>query len=235
MWLVRPTIHKYLAGQVKSQFRRIDADEFTIATLLPVQRFKKVSGQKYGKNLGAWSNANSTQLFRRNRDKRLNDVLSAFHSNEGYVQPNRYEVNLFPPSTGKIGAGSSLQNPFQSVIGQSPQGGDARGVGLRCESVTLPGINLSTIQDSNIYGPTRDIVDGVTYAEEVAMSFAASSDLEERVFFENWQRAAFNPQTWNVGYYNDYIGFVDIYLLDKARPETVWIETVGCFSKKHQW
>ena len=41
--LIRPTIHKYLAGQVKSRFRRIDADEFTIATLLPVQRFKKAS------------------------------------------------------------------------------------------------------------------------------------------------------------------------------------------------
>ena len=38
--LVKPTLHRYLAGQTKSQFRRIDADEFTIATLLPVQRFK---------------------------------------------------------------------------------------------------------------------------------------------------------------------------------------------------
>jgi len=41
--LIKPTIHKYLAGYTKSQFRRIDADEFTIATLLPVQRFKKAS------------------------------------------------------------------------------------------------------------------------------------------------------------------------------------------------
>ena len=41
--LIRPTIHKYLSGYTKSQFRRIDADEFTIATLLPVQRFKKAS------------------------------------------------------------------------------------------------------------------------------------------------------------------------------------------------
>ena len=41
--LIKPTIHKYLAGQTKSQFRRIDADEFTIATLLPVQRFKKAN------------------------------------------------------------------------------------------------------------------------------------------------------------------------------------------------
>ena len=47
--LVRPTIHKYLAGQVKSQFRRIDADEFTIATLLPVQRFKKASASEVWK------------------------------------------------------------------------------------------------------------------------------------------------------------------------------------------
>ena len=41
--LVKPTIHKYLAGYTRSQFRRIDADELTIATLLPVQRFKKAS------------------------------------------------------------------------------------------------------------------------------------------------------------------------------------------------
>ena len=41
--LIKPTIKRYLAGKVKSRFRRIDADEFTIATLLPVQRFSKAS------------------------------------------------------------------------------------------------------------------------------------------------------------------------------------------------
>ena len=44
--LGRPTIHKYLAGYTRSQFRRIDADELTVATLLPVQRFKKASADK---------------------------------------------------------------------------------------------------------------------------------------------------------------------------------------------
>ena len=43
---VKPTLHKYLSGYVRSRFRRIDADEFTIATLLPVQRFKKESADK---------------------------------------------------------------------------------------------------------------------------------------------------------------------------------------------
>ena len=41
--LIKPTLHRYLAGYTMSQFRRIDADEFTVATLLPVQRFKKAS------------------------------------------------------------------------------------------------------------------------------------------------------------------------------------------------
>ena len=44
--LIRPTIHKYLSGYTKSQFRRIDADEWTIATLLPVQRFNKASDRE---------------------------------------------------------------------------------------------------------------------------------------------------------------------------------------------
>ena len=51
--LIKPTLHRYLAGHTKSQFRRIDADEFTIATLLPVQRFKK-AGEG-----AAWKDARS--------------------------------------------------------------------------------------------------------------------------------------------------------------------------------
>ena len=44
--LVQPTLHKYLRGYTKSQFRRIDADEFVVATMLPVQQFKKASSKK---------------------------------------------------------------------------------------------------------------------------------------------------------------------------------------------
>jgi len=34
-----------LASNVKTQFRKVTADEFVVATLLPVQRFKKQSDQ----------------------------------------------------------------------------------------------------------------------------------------------------------------------------------------------
>jgi hypothetical protein len=74
-------------------------------------------------------------------------------------------------------------------------------------------------------------VEGVTYAEEVSMTFAASSDLEERVFFERWQKNAYNPQTWNIGYYNDYVGAVEIYLLDKQDQRRYGIKLWDAFPK----
>ena len=36
--LIKPALKRYLAGRVKTQFRRIDADEFTVAVLLPIAR-----------------------------------------------------------------------------------------------------------------------------------------------------------------------------------------------------
>jgi len=51
--LIKPCLKRYLAGQVKSKFRKVGADEFIIATLLPVQRFKKQSDNYvFGKSRG---------------------------------------------------------------------------------------------------------------------------------------------------------------------------------------
>ena len=41
--LIKPCLKRYLASNVKTKFRKVEADEFMIATLLPVQRFKKQS------------------------------------------------------------------------------------------------------------------------------------------------------------------------------------------------
>ena len=51
--LIKPCLKRYLAGNVKSKFRKVGADEFIVATLLPVQRFKKQSDNHvFGKSRG---------------------------------------------------------------------------------------------------------------------------------------------------------------------------------------
>ena len=154
----------------------------------------------------------------------LNDIISSYHDNNGYALPNRFDVVITPPP--KIGGGGQ-ENVFSGMDSKSA----TRDISLRCESVQLPGRNLATGTDSNIYGPTREIVEGVTYAEDLNMTFQASSGLDERVFFENWQRQAFNEQSWNIGYYKDYVADIDIFLLDKQNQRRYGLRIHEAFPK----
>ena len=138
----------------------------------------------------------------------LNDILSTFHSEDAYAVPNRFECLILPPVNVGPYASNYYSDPWLT-------GKDARAVSLRCESTTMPGRTLNGAEDTNVYGPVREIINGVTYAGDVEMLFQASSGLEERVFFEEWQKRAFDEETWNVRYHNDYTSEVQIYLLDK--------------------
>jgi hypothetical protein len=43
--LIKPCLKRYLASHVRSQFRRVESNEFIVATLLPVGRFEKQSAK----------------------------------------------------------------------------------------------------------------------------------------------------------------------------------------------
>ena len=158
----------------------------------------------------------------------LNDVLSSFHSNNGYAQPNRFEILILPPSKRALPPNSGGTN---NIFSGAERKSDIRSISMRCDSISLPGRNLSTMTDANIYGPTREIVEGVTFAEDINIVFNGSSGLDERVFFENWQRQAFNEETWDVEYYNDYVGEVEIYLLDKQEQRRYGLKLHEAFPK----
>jgi len=154
----------------------------------------------------------------------MNDILSAFHTNEGYALPNRYEVVIIPPA--KVGGGGQ-----ENIFNNSERNANVRDISMRVESVILPGRTLTTVQESNVYGPDREIVEGVTFADEISIDFQASSGLDERVFFENWQRQAFNEDNFNIGYYKDYIGEMQIYLLDSQNQRRYGLRILEVFPK----
>lgn len=158
----------------------------------------------------------------------LNDILSGFHSKNGYAVPNRFEAIIIPPTA--MGKNSATPT-FLQKVGMDKGPTTSRDVSLRVEGIALPGRNLATLDDTNIYGPTRSIVNGVTYAEDISVSFQASSDLSERRFFEEWQKLAFSEKTWNVGYYNDYIAQIDLYLLDRQDKRRFGVKLWECFPK----
>ena len=167
----------------------------------------------------------------------LSEILGLGNSTDGMSRKNRYEVTLYPP-TGSRGSRGSTTNVFSKIMGDLLGDGTVRATGLRCESISMPGRNMDSTPDSNIYGPEREIVTGYSFGDINAV-FQCSSDMREKKYWETWQRLTFNPKTFDIGYYNDYVGTIDIHTLDEqenrrygcrlveAWPKTIAAQSLG--------
>ena len=136
----------------------------------------------------------------------------------GSALPSRYEVMIYPPGS-DVGAWANRE---------------ANNAAMRCSSVTLPGKNLTTSLDANVYGVQPNIVDGVTFPGTANMVFTSSQAMRERKMFEAWQNLAWDKESWNIGYYNDYVGHIDIFLLDGNFKRTYGIKLMEAFPKEIQ-
>ena len=159
----------------------------------------------------------------------LDEILGMGRSDNGIARQNKYEVTLFPP-TGQAGSRGKSSNIFSKIMGEILGDGTVRATGLKCEQIELPGRTIDTTPDTNIYGPDRDIATGYSYAD-ITATFQLSSDLKEKKYFETWQRLTFNPQTFAMGYYDDYIGSVDIHTMDEQNNKRYGVKLVECFPK----
>mgnify|MGYP004452183131 FL=1 len=160
----------------------------------------------------------------------LNEILAEFHSDDGFALPSRYEVVILPPQGTRGKPKGALNNVFSQVMQENTGEGTTRKVGLQCEAIEFPGRNLDTSPDNNIYGPVREIVQGYSYGD-ITATFRMSSDYKEKKFFETWQRLAYNPQTWAMGYYDEYSGGLQIYSLDQNDRRRYGVELIECFPK----
>ena len=105
-----------------------------------------------------------------------------------------------------------------------------RNLTIRCDNITMPGRNLRTVMNGNVYGPPHEMVQGQTFAE-VAATFYMGSDMAERYFFEEWQKVTYNPDTYDINYYKEYVGAVEIYALNEKDERTMGIRLEEAFPK----
>ena len=161
----------------------------------------------------------------------INEILAPLRDDEGIAIPSRYEVIFFPP-TGVRGSGGAgkTQNIFYQIMFGNIGRGEQRDISMQCNKIDFPGRNLDSISDTNIYGPTREIVNGFTFAD-ITASFYQSSNYKEKQFFETWQRLAYDPNTWAMQYYDDYVGTIQIYQLDQRENRKYGVELIECFPK----
>ena len=137
----------------------------------------------------------------------------------GFYLPNRYEVNLNLPSA--LRGGRTLNSITTS-------GETIRRVSMSAKTANLPGRSLVTITNENIYGPTHDIATGQTYGD-LSITFYMGDDFGERYFFEDWQKLTFDTDTFDLNYYNEYTGSIEIFALNKQDERIFGLEIQECF------
>ena len=157
----------------------------------------------------------------------LDEVLAEYHSKDGFAKTNRWEIIITPPTGNRGGSGGNI---FAPIMSANTGEGVTQKVGIMCEAFSFPGRNLTTTPDSNLYGPEREMVDGYTFGD-ISSTFRLSSDMKEKQFFDTWQRLAYSPQDFSIGYYYDYIGEIRLYQLDEQDKRRYGVKLLECFPK----
>ena len=159
----------------------------------------------------------------------LNEILASTHDDNGMALPSKYEVLFLPPSgTRGTGGPAASTNLFSQVLLGQVGGQDVKDVSYQCNSIEFPPRTIDIAADENIYGPARKIAQGYTYGD-ITGKFYCHNDMREKKFFETWQRLSFNPQTFAMGYYDDYVGTIQIFQLDEQDNRTYGVKLIEAF------
>jgi len=158
--------------------------------------------------------------------------LNQFQNRSGsFARPNRFEAIIIAPSTLQTDAVQA--EPLNQIQTQRAASNvDAsRFVSLRLAQVQMPGRNIRTVTNDNIYGPTHEVAQGLTFAEEITCVFYLSNDHAEKQFFTDWQDTIVDQKTYNLSYYNEYVTTMLVHQLDRNDVITSTVEIRDIFPK----
>lgn len=139
----------------------------------------------------------------------LDEFIASFNKYGGPAQLNRFEARIYSPR----------------------DTGMDKHISYRVEKVTFPGKNIRTVTNENIYGPTHEIAQGLTYAEDVSFTFYLSAEHRERKYFLDWQDFIYKPNTYALEYYREYVKNIELFQIDKNNQRRAGVKLIECFPK----
>ena len=180
---------------------------------------------------------------RANTDNTIGRFRAMMGRAEGYARPARFAIRVFLPANLKKlvnenavdqeqGFGINPNKDAVTLQQLSSQLGQQ--VNVHCESISMPAHDLQS-ETVDHFGPPRQIVTGHGFTGTIGATFYGDKYLRERHFFEMWQKMAVNMVTHKAGYYDDYVGRLQIFQLgsldgegDRDAP-TYGIEAIECY------
>ena len=106
---------------------------------------------------------------------------------------------------------------------------------FRVEQAELPGKNILTVEDKQLYGPVRKIAYGQSFIDTTMTFVCSSKGWEEKTFFNTWQDSMIDPNLHDANYYDEYTGEIHLDTYDESnnKNQGIIFNTVFVREKSH--
>ena len=119
-------------------------------------------------------------------------------ASSGLASPNKFEVEFTRIPAAAGGAAELTQ------------------LNLMCDQVSLAGRDVQAVLDLQ-YGIRRQVVYNAPAYTPLSVSFICTDNMEEKRILDKWNNKCVNTtKGFDVAYYDDYVGHLDVYVLDRS-------------------
>jgi hypothetical protein len=136
----------------------------------------------------------------------IDSFKSTIGKRGGLAKTNRFAVFMSPPD-------QSLLNIDLQDIAIKSLINDPRDIGLLCESCSIPGRQIQTMEHSHFRQAVK--VPNSYINEDVTFSFHLTNDYYMKKMFDKWTSLVINPDTFKVNYDSVYKRDVTIQQLNE--------------------
>lgn len=129
-----------------------------------------------------------------------------------------YDVGKFSSKIASSGLASP--NKFEVVFTRIPiavEGVDATTqLSLMCDQCSLAGRDVQASLDIQ-YGVRRQVVYNAPSYTPLSLSFICTDNMDEKRILDKWNNKCVSTTgNFHVAYYDDYVGHLDVYVLDRS-------------------
>jgi len=161
----------------------------------------------------------------------IDDFKSVIGRRSGLAPSNRFAIFMNPPSQTLLNL--DLQNAATNLLsgnfGLSQFVNDPRDVALLCESCSLPGRQIQTLDKQHLnYRQSVKTPQGY-FNEDVSFVFHLTNDYHMKKLFDRWLDLIVNPETYQVGYKKEYVTDVTIQQLNQQNIPVYGIKLKNAF------
>lgn len=146
----------------------------------------------------------------------------------GVAQQNRFQVIFTPPTQSLLNLNETTA--VGALRGETTAGSliaDPRDISLLCESASLPGRQITSIDYTS-----NKITTKIPYSilnEDVTLNFILTNDYYMKTMMDDWQSAVYDSDIYRVGYKKDFITDVIIQQLDKDNKPVYGVKLEDAF------